>query len=195
MEIKYEKSIVDQAIIFASKAHFGQKRKGKEVPYIVHPLEAMAIVASVTSDPELIAAAVLHDVIEDTKYTYEDLQAKFGKRVADLVKAESDEEVEDKDHEKSWKERKIEGIEKLKNSTRDVQIIALGDKLANIRDMWRDYTAVGAKLWERFHENDPKLHEWRYKELVKALSNLQGIEAYEEFKFRVENLFNKTLEF
>ena len=195
MEIKYEKSIVDQAIIFASKAHFGQKRKGKEVPYIVHPLEAMAIVASVTSDPELIAAAALHDVIEDTKYTYEDLQAKFGKRVADLVKAESDEEVEDKDHEKSWKERKIEGIEKLKNSTRDVQIIALGDKLANIRDMWRDYTAVGAKLWERFHENDPKLHEWRYKELVKALSNLQGIEAYEEFKFRVENLFNKTLEF
>ena len=195
MEIKYEKSIVDQAIIFASKAHFGQKRKGKEVPYIVHPLEAMAIVASVTSEPELIAAAVLHDVIEDTKYTYEDLRAKFGKRVADLVEAESDEEVEDKDHAKSWKERKIEGIEKLKNASRDVQIIALGDKLANIRDMWRDYITVGEKLWERFHENDPKLHEWRYKELVKALSKLEGIEAYEEFKFRVNNLFNKTLEF
>lgn len=195
MEIKYEKSIVDQAIIFASKAHFGQKRKGKEVPYIVHPLEAMAIVASVTSEPELIAAAVLHDVIEDTKYTYEDLRAKFGKRVADLVETESDEEVEDKDHAKSWKERKIEGIEKLKNASRDVQIIALGDKLANIRDMWRDYITVGEKLWERFHENDPKLHEWRYKELVKALSKLEGIEAYEEFKFRVNNLFNKTLEF
>ena len=195
MEIKYEKSIVDQAIIFASKAHFGQKRKGKDVPYIVHPLEAMAIVASVTSDPELIAAAALHDVIEDTKYTYEDLQAKFGKRVADLVKAESDDEVEDKTHDKSWKERKIEGIEKLKNSPRDVQIIALGDKLANIRDMWRDYTAVGEKLWDRFHENDPKLHEWRYRELVKALSNLKGLEPYEEFKFRVDNLFNKTLEF
>ena len=195
MEIKYEKSIVDQAIIFASKAHFGQKRKGKDVPYIVHPLEAMAIVASITSDPELIAAAALHDVIEDTKYTYEDLQAKFGKRVADLVKAESDEEVEDKTHDKSWKERKIEGIEKLKNSSRDVQIIALGDKLANIRDMWRDYTSVGDELWNRFHENDPKLHEWRYKELVKALSNLKGIEAYEEFRFRVDNLFNKTLEF
>lgn len=195
MEIKYEKSIVDQAIIFASKAHFGQKRKGKEVPYIVHPLEAMAIVASVTSEPELIAAAVLHDVIEDTKYTYEDLRAKFGKRVADLVEAESDEEVEDKDHAKSWKERKIEGIKKLKNASRDVQIIALGDKLANIRDMWRDYITVGEKLWERFHENDPKLHEWRYKELVKALSKLEGIEAYEEFKFRVNNLFNKTLEF
>ena len=195
MEIKYEKSIVDQAIIFASKAHFGQKRKGKDVPYIVHPLEAMSIVASVTSDPELIAAAALHDVIEDTKYTYEDLQAKFGKRVADLVKAESDVELEDKEHEKSWKERKIEGIEKLKIASRDVQIIALGDKLANIRDMWRDYSIVGDKLWERFHESDPKQHEWRYKELVNALSSLQGIEAYEEFKFRVNNLFKKTLEF
>lgn len=195
MEIKYEKSIVDQAIIFASKAHFGQKRKGKDVPYIVHPLEAMSIVASVTSDPELIAAAALHDVIEDTKYTYEDLQAKFGKRVADLVKAESDVEQDDKEHEKSWKERKIEAIEKLKKATRDVQIVALGDKLANIRDMWRDYTTVGDKLWDRFNENDPKLHEWRYKELVNALSNLQGIEAYEEFKFRVNNLFKKTLEF
>ena len=71
------------------------------MPYIVHPLEAMAIVANITSDPELISAAALHDVIEDTKYTYEDLQAKFGKRVADLVKAESDEEVEDKTHDKS----------------------------------------------------------------------------------------------
>lgn len=191
MDNNYENSLVDKAILFASKAHFGQNRKGKDVPYIVHPLEAMSIVASITSDPELIAAAALHDVIEDTKYTYEDLQEKFGKRVADLVKAESDEEVEDISHDKSWQERKIEGIEKIKNATRDIQIVALGDKLANVRDMCRDYKIVGDKLWERFHENDPKLHKWRFTELVDAFKNLEGIDAYDEFKYRVESLFKK----
>ncbi len=56
-------TLVDQAIIFAAKAHAGAVRKGSKVPYIVHPIEAAAIVAGMTDDPEVIAAAVLHDVL------------------------------------------------------------------------------------------------------------------------------------
>ena len=65
--------IVDKAIMFAVKAHSGDVRKGTDIPYIVHPIESCAIVASITDDKEIIAAAVLHDVVEDSDYTKEDL--------------------------------------------------------------------------------------------------------------------------
>ena len=58
-------TLLDKAIIFATKAHSGAKRKGTNVPYIVHPIEAAAIVSAMTDDQEIIAAAVLHDVLED----------------------------------------------------------------------------------------------------------------------------------
>ena len=65
-------SLVDKAIIFAVKAHEGVPRRGRDFPYIVHPLEAMTIVATMTSEPELLAASVLHDVVEDTDFTVEE---------------------------------------------------------------------------------------------------------------------------
>ena len=81
-------SLVDKAIIFAVKAHEGVPRRGRDFPYIVHPLESLTIVATMTSEPELLAAAVLHDVVEDTDFTVEDIRAEFGDRVAELVDAE-----------------------------------------------------------------------------------------------------------
>ena len=73
-------SLVDKAIIFAVKAHEGVPRRGRDFPYIVHPLEAMTIVATMTSEPELLAASVLHDVVEDTDFTVEDIRAEFACR-------------------------------------------------------------------------------------------------------------------
>ena len=83
-------TLLDHAIIFATKAHSGTTRKGTNVPYIVHPIEAAAIVSAMTDDEEVIAAAVLHDVIEDTEATREDLLARFGRRITDLVMNESE---------------------------------------------------------------------------------------------------------
>ena len=60
-------SILDKAIVFAVKAHQGAERKGKGYPYIVHPMEAVSIAATMTNDQELLAAAALHDTVEDTK--------------------------------------------------------------------------------------------------------------------------------
>ena len=71
-------AFVDKAILFALQAHAGTERRGKGFPYIIHPLEAMAIVASITNDPELLAAAVLHDTVEDTSISVEDLAREFG---------------------------------------------------------------------------------------------------------------------
>ena len=84
MANKYlETDLLDRAIIFAVKAHHNTERRGKGFPYIVHPMEAVEIVASITPDQELLAAAALHDTIEDTDVTVEQLRAEFGERIAD----------------------------------------------------------------------------------------------------------------
>ena len=78
-------TLLDRAIIFAVHAHAGTERRGKGFPYIVHPMEAVEIVSTITPDQELLAAAALHDVIEDTDITVGTLRAEFGDRVAALV--------------------------------------------------------------------------------------------------------------
>ena len=83
-------TFVDKAIKFAVDAHANTERRGKGFPYVIHVLEAMEIVASMSNDPELLAAAALHDTVEDTGVTVEEIKSGFGEKVANLVKAESD---------------------------------------------------------------------------------------------------------
>ena len=190
--MKYiDSSLLDRAILFAANAHKNTERRGKGYPYIAHPLEAMSIVATMTNDQELLAAACLHDVIEDTDITYEDIKKEFGERIADLVKAESDEEFPDLDPKDSWKMRKQIAIDRLANSSRDVQMVAMGDKLSNMRAMYRDYKKVGEELWQLFHVTDPSLHEWHYRGLANALRNLEDTEPYKEFVHLINKTFSR----
>ena len=167
-------SLVDKAIIFAVKAHEGVPRRGRDFPYIVHPLEAMTIVATMTSEPELLAASVLHDVVEDTDFTVEDIRAEFGDRVAELVDAETEKhDQSSRSREESWHDRKAAALEALKTAPRDVKIVALGDKLSNMRAIARDYVVYGDKFWEQFHAKDPRAHAWRFRALVEAMEELK----------------------
>lgn len=190
-EKKMDTSFLDKAINFAVKAHSGVERRGKGFPYIVHPLEAVAIVATITKDQEILAAAALHDVIEDTKYTEEDIRKEFGDRVAKLVSSESDIVIEGKSEADSWQDRKRYAIDRLKKLDRDGKIVAIGDKLSNARAMLMDYRSLGEELWNKFHVTDPKLHKWHYEGLLDSFSEINDTYAYEEFKNIVEKLFAK----
>ena len=106
-------SLLDRAIVFAVKAHAGTERRGKGFPYIVHPLEAMEIVSTITADQELLAAAVLHDTVEDTEVTEEQIRKEFGDRVASIVASESDTFEEGVKEEDSWHARKQAAIDRL----------------------------------------------------------------------------------
>jgi len=185
-------SLVDKAIIYAVKAHQGVPRRGRDFPYIVHPLEALTIVATMTSEPELLAAAVLHDVVEDTEHTVEDIRAEFGDRVAELVDAETEKHDHSRSREESWHDRKLAALEALKQSSRGVKIVALGDKLSNMRAIARDFARYGDDFWKQFHAKDPREHAWRFRALVEAMSELKGLEAYEEFAGLVERVFTKA---
>ncbi len=183
--------ILDRAITFAVKAHAGTERRGKGFPYIVHPMEAMEIVSTMTSDQELLAAAALHDTIEDTDVTVEQLRVLFGERIASIVAAESDSVIEGMNEEESWHTRKLEGIERLRRASRDIKVVALGDKLSNMRSIARDYAVQGDRLWSLFHVSDPTEHAWRYHALAEALEELAGTAAYDEFVSLIENVFGK----
>lgn len=176
--------MINEAIIFATNAHAGQARKGNGTPYILHPLEAGVIVSQIKYDEELIAAAFLHDVVEDAGVPLETIAEKFGSRVAELVKIESE------DKSKSWRERKQHTIEHLMaESDQDVKIVTLGDKLSNIRAMDRDYSKMGDRLWERFNEKDKNMHRWYYTSLVEALASLGEYDAFREFRELVYKVF------
>lgn len=177
--------MVEEAIAFARKAHEGQVRKGTDRPYIVHPLEVKEIVASMTTDEEIICAAVLHDTIEDCEnVTQELLKEQFGERVAQLVVQESEDKT------KSWEERKGTTIEHLKVAQREVQMIGLADKLSNIRDIDRDYPGAGEALWNRFRMQSKESIGWYYKGVRDSLKESLGhTKAYKEYCRLVEKNF------
>ena len=178
-------TLLDRAIIFAVRAHAGTERRGKGFPYIVHPMEAMEIVSTMTADQELLAAAALHDTVEDTAVTVDELRAEFGDRVADIVAAESDQPGEDLD----WHTRKQMALDRLRGASLDVKMVALGDKLSNMRAIARDYAAKGDAFWSIFHASDPAEHAWRYRALADALRELADTAAFQEFEYLINIVF------
>lgn len=184
-------SLLDRAIMFAVKAHAGTERRGKGFPYIVHPLEAVSIVATITSDQEILAAAALHDTVEDTDVTVDQIRSEFGDRVASLVSTETDVVFDNRSEEDSWHDRKQAAIDRLAAVSRDAKIVAIGDKLSNMRAIARDEFIKGAALWKIFHVHDPKEHEWHYRGLANSLRELSDTFAFQEFEWLIDSVFNK----
>lgn len=176
-----DSSLLDRAIVFAVQAHAGTERRGKGFPYIVHPMEAVEIVATMTSDQELLAAAALHDTVEDTDVTVEQIRAEFGDRVASIVDSESDKPIEGLGERDSWMARKQAAIDRLAAAPYDAKVVAMGDKLSNMRAIARDYAVQGDKLWQLFHAPQPSCHEWHYRGLANSLRDLADTFAFKEF--------------
>ena len=181
--------ILDRALVFAIRAHTNQERRGKGFPYIVHPLEAVSIVATMTSDQEMLAAAALHDTVEDTGVTVDQLREEFGNRVAHLVEEESDKFIEGMSEAESWHTRKQMAIDRLAAASRDAKVVALGDKLSNMRAIARDYAMQGDNLWNLFHVKERSEHEWHYRGLAASLSELKDTFAFQEFEQLIDQVF------
>ena len=184
--------LVSEAIAFAVKAHDGMRRKKSEAPYILHPMEAAVIVGTMTDDQNLIAAAALHDVVEDANITIDEIEEKFGKRVRELVESETEDKRADLPPESTWRIRKEESLAVLK-STEDIGVLMvwLGDKLANMRAIYRDFKAEGVSMWQRFNQKDPDEQAWYYRSIVKLTERLSDTSAWLEYKALTELVFGK----
>ena len=184
--------LVSEAIAFAVKAHDGMRRKKSDAPYSLHPMEAAVIVGTMTDDQNLIAAAALHDVVEDAGVTIEEIEEKFGKRVRELVAAETEDKRADLPPASTWRIRKEESLAELKNSADiGVLMVWLGDKLANMRAIYRDFKAEGNAMWQRFNQTDVSEQAWYYRSIVKLTERLSNTSAWLEYKTLTELVFGK----
>ena len=180
---KLDEATIAQAKRFASRKHgeTGAIRKATGQPYIVHPEGVAALVKENGGDDEQIQAAWLHDTIEDTGATYDDIAEKFGKRVADIVS-----EVTNKPHlKKSEKEAYM--TKKLKNLSHDALLV----KLCDMRYNYYDYAPIEQRM--RIEKNIKELmssreltkEEWQLCEEILDWDNtVEGLD---------ENVFSKTL--
>ena len=184
--------LVSEAIVFAVKAHDGMRRKKSDAPYILHPMEAAVIVGTMTDDQNLIAAAALHDVVEDAGITIEEIGEKFGSRVRELVAAETEDKREDLPPSATWRIRKEESLEVLKNAEDTaVLMVWIGDKLANMRAIYRDYKEEGSAMWQRFNQKDEAEQAWYYCTIADLTERISHTSAWIEYKKLTELVFGK----
>ena len=184
--------LVSEAIVFAVKAHDGMRRKKSSAPYILHPMEAAVIVGTMTDDQSLIAAAALHDVVEDADISMEEIEERFGKRVRELVESETEDKRAELPPTETWRIRKEESLTVLKN-TEDIGVLMvwLGDKLANMRSIYRDFKVEGNAMWQRFYQKDVAEQAWYYRSIASLTERLSGTSAWLEYKTLTELVFGK----
>ena len=164
-------SIVVAAIEFATEHHKNMVRKGTKIPYLTHLFNVCKILAERNCDDEVLVAALLHDVVEDTDVTIEELREKFGKRVASIVEAATEPfklQKQKFDESNTWKERKEHTIRFIEKETNlDQCLVIIADKIDNIRAIAYDLEIVGESVWERFNANK-KEQQWYYVSLYNA---------------------------
>ena len=184
-------TIFDEAIKLAVSAHSGQTRRTDSSPFILHPMEVAAIVGTMTDDLDVLAAAVLHDAVEDTSISVDEISAKLGERVAWLVDSETEDKRDGRPQTETWKERKEAALKSLEEcQDRDVKILWLGDRLANLSSIHRGLIMEGESVWQKFHQQNTEEQGWYYRSVARLLQDELGdTPAWQRFDHLIHLVF------
>jgi len=178
--------MIKRAIELAAKAHHNQFRKGTDTPYFAHPCSVGILLAQHGCSEEVVAAGILHDTIEDTPLTIEDIRTQFGNEVATIVEgcSESDKSL-------SWMDRKQHTIDFLVNAPMEVKFVTCADKMDNITSIALDYDELGEDLWQRFNAGK-KEQSWYYRGLVESLNKgeFAKTDLFHDFELKVSYVFD-----
>lgn len=174
------------ALDLAIDAHKGQKRKGTDIPYIKHILDVYEILRNENIDNETLIIGILHDTVEDTTTTLEDIQWWFGDYVRFGVECESEDKTIN-----NYFERKKEHIDRIKQAPINIQLVNCADKLANITDIINDYNKIGEDVFKRFKQG--KTGILKYYDYAILNYKLNGFETFEKLKEKF-NLLKNMLE-
>jgi len=140
---------IELALRAAHDAHHGQRRKGLgEVAYFTHPVHVALILAQLGCDETLIAAGILHDVVEDCAgWDLPRVEREFGAQVAAIVAELTEDKRQD------WETRKLDGIRKVRGMSPAAAAVKAADKLHNLRCLVADLAAAGPgqDVWSRFN--------------------------------------------
>ena len=172
---------VEQAIRAAAVLHKEQLRKGDmPFPYITHLISVAMIVSDYTDDEDVISAAFLHDTLEDTDYTAEELQEDFGGAVRDMVEALSEPQRDAGGSAVPWKKQKNAYAEQLKDAPQGSLMIAAADKIHNMRAIVEDYFDDHSKFLANFGGKlDERIEA--YQSIADVLNKRLESEILEEF--------------
>jgi (p)ppGpp synthase/HD superfamily hydrolase len=176
-------NLTDKALQMAAVAHEGQYRKNTKVPYIAHPAAVGLILQKAGYKEELVTSGILHDTVEDTEITLDDIKREFGNEVAAIVAGCSE-----PDKSLSWEERKEHTIEYLKTAPEDIRIVACADKLHNVKSILLDIERDGEDVWTWFKRGREQ-QAWYYRNVIASLGAESAFPLLEELKLEVERLF------
>jgi (p)ppGpp synthase/HD superfamily hydrolase len=172
------------AIQFTLIAHENQRRKIDGDIYAAHPIETAIMLASCGCDEDVIIAGLLHDTLEDTATTYEEILSQFGARVVSLVQ-----ECSERDKMQEWHVRKQETLQFIRTSaSHEAKIIILSDKLSNIKSIHRGLKTLGDDMWLRFNAGYED-QKWYFNEALDALAELEDMEMYKSLKNYISMVF------
>lgn len=177
-------SLYQQALTIAVAAHKEQVRKTDGSPYVVHPIMVAKIVETYGFREEVVAAALVHDVLEDTSVTEAELRAELGDVIVNIVTAVSE------DKEKDWKARKVEYIEQVVAADEATKVVSVADKIHNAQSLIHFHTKIGNAAWDVFSK--PRAEKlWFERSLLKALQAVWQhplLKEYEQLVIKMEAL-------
>lgn len=173
------------ALRFATNAHSGQFRKTTKVPYIVHPIDVMDILINNNASNDAIVAGILHDTLEDTATTANDLRQEFGDRITELVIGASE-----PDKSQSWETRKTHTLETLCNiDDIDQLMVICADKLSNISSIATALTKYGDAVWARFKRGYEQ-QKWYYCGLAQIFEkHIHKSQLFKDYVEMVHHVF------
>jgi guanosine-3',5'-bis(diphosphate) 3'-pyrophosphohydrolase len=167
--------LVERACRVAVISHQKQFRKGSELPYISHPVAVVLLLLRAGfDDDEVLAAALLHDVLEDTDYTPTQLRNEFPAQVCDWVEMLSERKLDANGKKNSWRDRKSEHIERVRIAPMECRAIVLADKLHNLGSMKYDFNN-GDSVWERFNAGPKEVLKYHRDIVAAAESNATSL--------------------
>ena len=187
---------LEEAILYATIMHQGKVRKLRAIPFILHPMEVAQILSTMTDDEEVITAGILHDVVGKSGGTQEEIEKRFGKRVAQLAVFQTEDRHPKKESDAAWKMRMEQTLLLLKN-TEDVEVrmLWLADKLSSIRALAGAYSECGEDVWKQLPQSDPALQCWYYRSIAEQLElSLNRTGAFKEFIKHINSIWPGTFD-
>ncbi|MEH7247336.1 HD domain-containing protein [Neobacillus niacini] len=177
--------LIEKALQTASKNHEGQYRKNTNIPYITHPVVVGMMLLKAGYSDKIVAAGILHDTVEDTPLTLEELKKEFGAEIAEIVEGSSE-----PDKSLPWKDRKEHTIEFLKTASEEIRAVVCADKLHNIRSIISDYEKIGEEVWTRFNAGKEQ-QKWYYTNVVDSLGAQSTFDLLADLETEVDRIFRE----
>jgi len=183
----------DNAIQLAMAAHRSQTRKGSNIPFLVHPISVGITLAMIGVTNNVIIGGILHDTIEDTRITYDDIKGAFGREIADLVMEVT---TEKETAGEPWITRRLRTINSISTISQDAISIKAVDLYHNMASLVRDHALMGDKLFEHFSSTKNNEH-WAFSQVYHALKKRvtskeeMVLEAIRQF---IEKVFGSVYE-